>query len=92
VFTPILPDELVLVLGERVTILQGFDDGWCIVARPALHASEDVEMGAVPAWCFVRPMKGLRSERPVRSSSLGVTVQVEDEKRPREDVISWSNF
>ena len=100
VFTPILPDELTLTLGERLTILQSFDDGWVIVGRSDAKllspgggtGAERVEMGAVPAWCFVRPMKGLRSERPVRSSSLGVTVQVEDQARPREDIISWSNF
>ena len=102
VFTPILPDELQLTLGERITILRSFDDGWVIAARSDTStlgvglskegADVKVEMGAVPAWCFVKPMKGLRSERPVRSTSLGVTVQMEDEAKPRNDIISWSNF
>ncbi|EJD07141.1 uncharacterized protein FOMMEDRAFT_165738 [Fomitiporia mediterranea MF3/22] len=94
VFTPILPDEFTLTLGERVSVLRSFDDGWCIVARPKLQNANgtDAELGAVPAWCFVKPLKGLRSERPVRSTSLGVTVQVEQEDRPRNDIISWSNF
>lgn len=101
VFTPILPDELHLALGECVTVLRSFDDGWVIAARSDTKSlgvgskeggDVKVEMGAVPAWCFVKPMKGLRSERPVRSSSLGVTVQMEDEAKPRDDIISWSNF
>ncbi|KAL5526280.1 hypothetical protein ACEPAF_8003 [Sanghuangporus sanghuang] len=93
VFTPILPDELTLTLGESVSILRSFDDGWCIVARTKPYSTNgDAELGAVPAWCFVKPMKGLRSERPVRSSSLGVTVQVDNDVQPRNDIISWSNF
>ncbi|KAH8112625.1 hypothetical protein DFH11DRAFT_1545597 [Phellopilus nigrolimitatus] len=93
VFTPILPDEPTLVPGERVTVMRAFDDGWCVVARAASYgAPGEAELGAVPAWCFVRPMKGLRSERPVRSSSLGVTLQIDNDERPRDDIISWSNF
>ena len=93
IFTPILPDELSLAISEHVSILRSFDDGWCIVARPKLHDIQgEAELGAVPAWCFVKPLKGLRSERPIRSSSLGVTVQVENEEKPRDDIISWSNF
>lgn len=93
IFTPILPDELLLNIGEQVSILRSFDDGWCVVARPKLHEIQgEAELGAVPAWCFVKPLKGLRSERPIRSSSLGVTVQVDNEEKPRNDVISWSNF
>jgi hypothetical protein len=94
-FTPILPDEPVLSLGERVTIMQSFDDGWCVIGREAPFEKGEIELGTVPAWCFVKPMKGLRSERPIRSSSLGVTVQMEKwdvEPEKREDIISWSNF
>jgi hypothetical protein len=33
-FNPILPDELLIThIGERLTIVQSFDDGWCIVGR-----------------------------------------------------------
>ncbi|KLO15275.1 hypothetical protein SCHPADRAFT_888645 [Schizopora paradoxa] len=93
-FTPILPDEPTLILGERVAIMKSHDDGWCIVGRDKPYGKPgEVELGAVPAWCFVKPMKGLRSERPVRSTSLGVTVQMDDEhEKPRGDYISWSNF
>ena len=95
-FTPILPDEPTIMLNERVGIMQSFDDGWCIVARDnPFGANGEVELGAVPAWCFVKPMKGLKSERPVRSSSLGVTVKMDWEAapdKPRGEYISWSNF
>ena len=95
-FTPILPDEPVLSMGERVTIMQAFDDGWCVIGREAPYGKTgEIELGTVPAWCFVKPMKGLRSERPVRSSSLGVTVQMEswnEGPEKREDILSWSNF
>lgn len=95
IFTPILPDEPTLVIGERVAVLRSFDDGWCVIGRDKLFGQPgDVELGTVPAWCFVKPMKGLKSERPVRSSSLGVTVQVDLDgpQKPRDDIISWSNF
>jgi hypothetical protein len=90
----VLPDELVLSLGERVTVLKVFDDGWCVVGRDSLVKSGDVEMGAVPAWCFVKPTKGLKASRPMRTTSLGVTVQIESGPgfSSREEVISWSNF
>ncbi|THH07323.1 hypothetical protein EW145_g3465 [Phellinidium pouzarii] len=92
-FTPILPDELMLSLGERVSVLRSFEDGWCIVARPQPYgALGESELGAVPAWCFIKLLKGLHSERPVRSISLGVTVQIDDQDRSRDDIISWSNF
>jgi len=90
VFNPVLPDELVLSIGERVTIVNSFDDGWCIVGRDGY--SGVIELGAVPAWCFIKPALGLRAERPLRTSSLGVTVNIEPDDRSRNDVISWSNF
>ncbi|KAJ3568481.1 hypothetical protein NP233_g5686 [Leucocoprinus birnbaumii] len=53
----------------------------------------NVELGMVPAWCFLKPVKGLRAERPMRSSSLGVTVQMDGlGVVDRNDTISWSNF
>lgn len=91
-FTPTLPDELVINLGERVTVVQSFDDGWCIVGRDSMFKPGDVELGAVPAWAFLKPVKGLKAERPIRTSSLGVTVTLDAPGGPREDVISWSNF
>lgn len=92
-FEPVLPDELVLSVGERLTVMQSFDDGWCIVGRPSLMKGSDVELGAVPAWCFIKPVKGLRAERPMRIASLGVTVQLDQPNcKSREAVMSWSNF
>ncbi|KAN0132835.1 hypothetical protein V8E53_009200 [Lactarius tabidus] len=93
-FGPVLPDELVLSLGEKVTVVQSFDDGWCIVGRDSLVKPGEVEMGAVPAWCFVKPVKGLKASRPMRTSSLGVTVQLDAGPgfSSRDEVISWSNF
>ncbi|KII89878.1 hypothetical protein PLICRDRAFT_40059 [Plicaturopsis crispa FD-325 SS-3] len=107
-FNPVLPDELLIThVGERLTVVQSFDDGWCVVAREsagvfqgskskafgAKPSDDGVELGVVPAWSFIKPVKGLRAERPVRSSSLGITVEIE---RPgmvsRDEVISWSNF
>ena len=92
IFDPVLPDELVLSLGERLTVMQSFDDGWCIVGRPGMLNKDDVELGAVPAWCFLKPVKGLRAERPMRIASLGVTVQLDAPNPGRDQLISWSNF
>ena len=91
-FGPILPDELVVSLGERLTVMQSFDDGWCIVGRPSMLNKEEIELGAVPAWCFLKPVKGLRAERPMRIGSLGVTVQLDTPTPERDQVMSWSNF
>ncbi|KAF9525682.1 hypothetical protein CPB83DRAFT_521665 [Crepidotus variabilis] len=107
IFSPVLPDELLLTkVGEPLTIVQSFDDGWCVVGREnpfkntqqtslfkSASASEDanVELGCVPAWCFLKPVKGLRAERPMRSSSLGITVNM-DGPASRNDLMSWSNF
>jgi len=103
-FEPVLPDELLPLLGERLTVVQSFDDGWCVVGREnstfihtakSLFKSQEpggnVEIGVVPAWCFLKPVKGLRAERPIRSSSLGVTVNMEGPSS-RNEMISWSNF
>jgi hypothetical protein len=93
-FAPVLPDELVLSLGERLMVIESVDDGWCIVGRDSPIKAGDVEMGAVPSWCFVKPVKGLKASRPMRTTSLGVTVQIESGPgfSSRDEVISWSNF
>jgi hypothetical protein len=103
-FEPVLPDELLPVLGERLTVVRSFDDGWCVVGREnstfahsakSLFKSQEpgdhIEIGVVPAWCFLKQVKGLRAERPIRSSSLGVTVNM-DGPSSRNELISWSNF
>lgn len=107
-FDPVLPDELLVArAGEQVTLLQSFDDGWCLVGRENSTFVEtakslfkqnttpesNMEIGVVPAWCFLKPVLGLRAERPIRSSSLGITVQMTTAgAASRESVISWSNF
>ena len=94
VFDPVLPDELVVSLGESLTVVQQHDDGWCIVGRDSVFRPGEVELGAIPAWCFLKPVKGLRAERPMRVSSLGVTVNLDAPPSlgPRDNVMSWSNF
>ena len=93
-FDPVLPDELVVSLGESLTLVQQHDDGWCIVGRDSVFNPGEVELGAVPAWAFLKPVKGLRAERPMRVSSLGVTVNLDAPPSlgPRDNVMSWSNF
>ena len=94
VFDPVLPDELVVSLRENLTVVQQHDDGWCIVGCDRAFNPGEVELGAVPAWAFLKPVKGLRAERPMRVSSLGVTVNLDAPPSldPRDNVMSWSNF
>lgn len=67
--------------------------GWCIVGRDSPFNKGEVELGACPAWCFVKPVKGLKAERPIRASSLGVTVQLDGPQyTSRDELVSWSNF
>ncbi|KZV60167.1 hypothetical protein PENSPDRAFT_694506 [Peniophora sp. CONT] len=101
-YTPVLPDELLLSIGERVNVVQTLDDGWCVVGRAGgviraevfgQKAEDGVEMGVVPAWVFIKPTKGLRAERPMRTTSLGLTVELPAPGfAGREQVMSWSNF
>jgi hypothetical protein len=105
-FEPVLPDELLTRLGEHLTIVQSFDDGWCVVGREnasLVHTAKSlfkstpepetsIELGVVPAWCFLKPVKGLRAERPMRVSSLGITVNLDAPGSSRNELISWSNF
>lgn len=93
-FSPVLPDELVVSLSEKLMVIKTFDDGWCIVGRDSLLKPGEAEMGAVPSWCFVKPVKGLKASRPMRTTSLGVTVEIESGPgfSSRDELISWSNF
>ena len=104
-FDPVLPDELTVRLHERVTLVQTFDDGWCVVGREPTPAQQQqqtslfrpaeaaVDMGVVPSWVFIKPVKGLRAERPIRSTSLGITVRIDaPDFSSRDECISWSNF
>ncbi|CEL55068.1 hypothetical protein RSOLAG1IB_01076 [Rhizoctonia solani AG-1 IB] len=92
-FPPLLPDELVLAVGEKVTLLQTFDDEWCVVGRDRFG---EVEVGAVPAYIFTKLRAGEKMERPMRSTSLGVKVEMSSAPgaawSSRDEVISWSNF
>ncbi|KAF8747723.1 hypothetical protein RHS01_11278 [Rhizoctonia solani] len=93
VFPPLLPDELVLAVGEKVTLLETFDDEWCVVGRDRFG---EVEVGAVPAYVFTKLRTGEKMERPMRSTSLGVKVEMSNAPgaawSSRDEVISWSNF
>lgn len=109
-FNPVLPDELLITsVGEQLTVVDSFDDGWCVVGReasifsttkkslfntnPEPKGDNEVELGVVPAWCFLKPVPGLKAERPIRSTSLGITVQMEGPGfSSRDEVRSWSNF
>jgi hypothetical protein len=112
IFPPVLPDELRLTrLGERLTVVKSFDDGWCIVSR-AKHRSHyhsnsvssyitrsgtngGVEMGAVPTWCFAKPIDGRRPERFIRRSSLGMLMDMGAGICPGdrdEGVMKWPAF
>lgn len=72
--------------------MNSFDDGWCIVGRDSMFKPGEVELGAIPAWCFMKPVQGLRAERPMRTASLGVTITLDAEPGTRDEVMSWSNF
>lgn len=116
-FQPLLPDELGLRLGEQLGVLRHFDDQWCIIARETSPSNPGVgappglnggvfEIGACPAWVFESQRPTEDFVRPMRSSSLGITVSMRVPAAalmpdpaapfkpwaPREEVISWSNF
>lgn len=55
-------------------------------------SAENVALGFVPAWVFIKPMKGLRVERPIRSSSADVLSSGPSALDSRKCVISWSHF
>ncbi|KAG2347933.1 hypothetical protein BDR05DRAFT_593219 [Suillus weaverae] len=55
-------------------------------------SGDNVQLGFVPAWVFIKPVKGLRVERPIRSSSAGLLQAGVDAAELRDSVISWSNF
>lgn len=107
VFEAVLPDELLIRVGESLTLVQSFDDGWCLVGRennlfiatpkclfrPNTITGDGIELGVVPAWCFIRPTLGLHAERPIRNTSLGITIQLNSrEVTPRDNVVSWSHL
>lgn len=60
-FMPSLDDELSIVLGETIRLLEEYEDQWCLVQRVG---RKDADKGIVPRFCLV--------ERPeiVRKGSL----------------------
>ncbi|KAG6880110.1 hypothetical protein C0992_005817 [Termitomyces sp. T32_za158] len=106
VFEPVLPDELLIRAGESLTLVQSFDDGWCLVGRennlfvatpkclfrPNTITGDGIELGVVPAWCFIRPTVGLHADRPIRSTSLGITQLNSREVASRDNIVSWSHL
>ncbi|CCM03107.1 uncharacterized protein FIBRA_05227 [Fibroporia radiculosa] len=87
-FTPALPDELAISVGERLAVVRGFGDGWCIVGREKRTAVGDIELGAVPMWVFTPPETGRVPQRPMRSLSVGVSVTLD---APGGPSFSWTN-
>jgi len=108
-FTPQLPDELLLgKIGEELTIVKPFDDGWCLVSRLAHSASPEEPrttvhgdyLGVVPAWSFMEPSRGQKQkpQRPVRRSSAGISAEMDVQfkaeagRKRRSKAMSWSDF
>ncbi|KAH0832964.1 hypothetical protein J3R83DRAFT_11941 [Lanmaoa asiatica] len=107
-FEPALPDELALARhGECLTVLRCFDDDWCLVARdtsrpsrssrlstPMMNNGDNIDIGLVPAWVFIKPLKGIAVTRPFRSTSVNA-LNLGQNPAPayvRDAIISWSNF
>lgn len=54
---------------------------------------DDVDIGLVPAWVFVKPLKGVTVTRPMRSSSLNaLNLDHQGLGDGRGNIISWSLF
>jgi len=52
-YSPQLPDELPLTIGERIRVIEVFEDGWAMVERVGPGASGGMmEKGVVPAECL----------------------------------------
>jgi hypothetical protein len=69
-YVPTLPDELSISTGERLEILQVYDDGWA----ECMNFSGDV--GMIPLECFVKgPSK--------RESRMGMTREETSRKSRR---------
>ncbi|KAG6374462.1 hypothetical protein JVT61DRAFT_4505 [Boletus reticuloceps] len=99
-FEPTLPDELSLQCGEHLSVLQSFDDGWCVVARETSRRSilfvgvnneDNIDIGLVPTWVFVKSLEGVASTRPIRSTSLNA-LRLGQNPATRDMITSWSNF
>lgn len=72
-FEPLLPDEIPVKVGDTLSLLQTFDDGWCVcavevevdgeiesghtLAPPWGPQRKEVKMGCIPLWVFERKSK-----------------------------------
>lgn len=96
--------------GEYLSVLRSFEDGWCLVARDTSRYSrssrasrfsawmksnaDHIEIGLVPAWVFIKPLKGITVTRPFRNASINA-LHLGQNPAPtyaRDNIISWSNF
>lgn len=90
-FEPLLPDEIPVNVGDTLSLLQTFDDGWCVcavevdseggngsgLAPPRAPATKEVKMGCAPLWVFERKSKNPGDHmRSMRSTSLAVTIEL----------------
>ncbi|KAF8314973.1 hypothetical protein DL93DRAFT_2079612 [Clavulina sp. PMI_390] len=90
-FEPLLPDEIPVQVGDTLSLMQQFDDGWCVVAVEAADdhtrpgsagkggsaTAGEIKMGCVPLWVFERKSKVPGEHmRSMRSTSLAVTVEL----------------
>ncbi|KAF9506715.1 hypothetical protein BS47DRAFT_1385454 [Hydnum rufescens UP504] len=84
-FTPLLPDELPVCVDDTLSLLQTFDDGWCVCVLEEPHnghtqafdPGREIRMGCVPLWVFERGSKrGAQPLRKMRSTSLAITVEL----------------
>lgn len=58
-------------------------------------SGDNAGVGFVPAWVFIKPVKGMRVERPIRISSAGGLYPGSGAPESRNSTISgisWSNF
>ncbi|EGN95764.1 hypothetical protein SERLA73DRAFT_186979 [Serpula lacrymans var. lacrymans S7.3] len=55
VFEPAMKDELLIKLGETLTMLEEYEDEWCLVRR------HDRVMGMIPCFCLSEPPKSTTS-------------------------------
>jgi len=72
-FEPLMPDELEVTVGEMMMVIHSYDDGWCVVGRDGIDG--EMEVGAVPAWCFAKSSGGISFTRQKRVESLGAQVR-----------------
>ena len=48
-YVPSLSDELPIRLGETIRMIEGYEDGWCLVQR----VGRTDERGVIPRFCLI---------------------------------------